>query len=106
LPEWRISVVTYIELAQGCRNKAELLRLKKGLAQRNTEVIAITQTISERAMLLIDLHALGSGLQLGEALIAATALEHGLTLLTANTKHFSQIAGLPVERFDPAAGFQ
>jgi len=31
---WRISAVTYIELAQGCRNKAELERLKKGLAQR------------------------------------------------------------------------
>lgn len=27
---WRISVVTYMELAQGCRNKAELAWLKKG----------------------------------------------------------------------------
>ena len=27
---WRISVVTYIEPSQGCRDKAELARLKKG----------------------------------------------------------------------------
>jgi hypothetical protein len=31
---WWISVVTYIELAQGCRDKAELARLKQGLAAR------------------------------------------------------------------------
>jgi len=27
---WRISAVTYIELAQGCRDKADLERLKRG----------------------------------------------------------------------------
>jgi len=36
---WRLSVVTYIELAQDCRDKAELARLKKGLAARHTEVL-------------------------------------------------------------------
>ena len=39
---WRISAVTYIELAQGCRDKAELARLKKGLAARQTEIVPIT----------------------------------------------------------------
>lgn len=39
--------------------------------------------------------------QLGDALIAATALEHGLTVLTANAKHFSPINGLRVEVFIP-----
>ena len=36
LEAWRISAVTYIELAQGCRDKADLARLKKGLAARQT----------------------------------------------------------------------
>ena len=35
---------------------------------------------TERAMALVDSHALSNGLQLGDALIAATALEHGRTL--------------------------
>ena len=99
-PVWHISAVTYIELAQGCRNQAELERLKQGLSARDTQIMPVNEAISERAMRLIDLHALGDGLQLGDALIAATALEHGLPLLTANIKHFKSIDGLRIERFD------
>jgi predicted nucleic acid-binding protein len=98
---WRISAVTYIELAQGCRDKSELERLKKGLAQRGTIIIAVTEAISERAMQLIDQHTLAIGLQLGDALIAATALEHHLPLLTGNTKHFVSIDGIEIEKFSP-----
>ena len=99
-PVWHISAVTYIELAQGCRNQAELERLKQGLSARDTRIVPVNEAISERAMRLIDLHALGDGLQLGDALIAATALEHGLPLLTAKVKHFKSIGGLSIERFD------
>jgi predicted nucleic acid-binding protein len=52
-------------------------------------------------MSLIDKHALFSGLQLGDALIAATALEHRLTLLTGNKKHFAKVPGLVLEVFKP-----
>ncbi len=93
LAPWRISTVTYIELAQGCRDKAELERLKKGLAQRATAIVPLTEAISARAAQLIDRYALGHGLQLADALIAATALEHRCTLLTANVKHFGAING-------------
>ena len=58
---WRISVVTYIELAQGCRDKVELARLKKGLAAHDTEVLPITPAISQRAADLIDALALSHG---------------------------------------------
>ena len=44
------------------------------------------------------------GLQMGDALIAATALDHGLPVLTANVKHFSPIRGLKVEAFLPRSG--
>ena len=98
---WRISAVTYMELAQGCRNKAELARVKKGLAFCQTEIMPITIAISDRAMQLIDTYALSNSLQLGDALIGATALEHRLTVFTANIKHFNQIDGLHVEAFTP-----
>ena len=101
LPTWRISVVTYIELAQGCRDKAELARLKKGLAARSTEIVPITPAISTRAAELIDRLALSHGLRLADALIGATAIEHRTALITANVKHFSAVEGLTIEAFEP-----
>lgn len=101
IPAWRISAVTYMELAQGCRNRQELAQIKKGLALRQTEILSISTAISNRAMQLIDAYALSHNLQLADALIAATALEHGLTVLTANTKHFSAVDTLAIESFVP-----
>ena len=101
LPDWHISAVSYMELAQGCRNKPELARLKKGLAVHRTEIVPITPAISERAGALIDELALSHGLRLADALIGATAIEQGVTLLTANLKHFSAIEGLVVDAFIP-----
>lgn len=98
---WRISAVTYIELAQGCRDKSELARLKKGLAARDTEVVPLTPAISGRAADLIDGLALSHGLRLADALIAATAVELDATLFTANVKHFSGVPGLVIETFEP-----
>lgn len=69
----------------------------------NTEVLPITEAVSDRAMELIEQYALSHSLQLGDALIAATALEHHIPVLTANAKHFSAIQALDVERFDPAS---
>lgn len=98
---WRISAVTYMELAQGCRNKEELARIKKGLALCQTEIVPVSVAVSDRAMQLIDAYTLSHSVQLGDALIAATALEHNLTVLTANAKHFGAIEGLRIEAFVP-----
>ena len=101
IAQWQISVVSYIELAQGCRDKADLARLKKGLAARHTEVLPLNAAIGERASALIDQLALSHGMRLADALIAATAIESGATLLSANAKHFGAIAGLSLEVFTP-----
>jgi predicted nucleic acid-binding protein len=101
LTHWRISAVTYMELAQGCRDKAELAQLKKGLAARHTEIVPITPAISERAAELIDSLALSHGMRLADALIGATAIVNMDTLITANVKHFGAIEGLDVETFEP-----
>ena len=98
---WRISVLTYMELAQGCRDKAELARLKKGLAARNTDVLQVTPAISERAAELVDLLALSHGMRLADALIGATAIVHGTTLISANTRHFEAVQNLVIEAFLP-----
>jgi predicted nucleic acid-binding protein len=101
LTAWRVSAVTYIERAQGCRDKADLARLKKGLAARGTEIVPITPAISQRAAELIDTLALSHGIRLADALIGATAIENQATLITANVKHFSAVEGLRIEPFLP-----
>jgi len=98
---WRISVVTYMELAQGCRDKAELARLIRSLAARNTDVLQVTPAISERAAELVDSLALSHGIRLADALIGATAIVHGATLMTANTRHFEAVQNLVIEAFIP-----
>lgn len=103
LPKLILSAVTYLELVQGMRNRSELLALQKSLAMRQAERLPLTPAITERAIILMETLALSHGLQLGDALIAATGLEHRLTVLTANTKHFSAVKDLQLERFDPEA---
>ncbi|MBP6676490.1 MAG: PIN domain-containing protein, partial [Vitreoscilla sp.] len=48
---------------------------------------------------LMEAMTLSHGLQMGDALIAATALEHGLPLLTGNVRHFAAIPSLLIEGF-------
>ena len=98
---WKLSAVTYMELVQGCRNKTELTKLKKGLAYSQAQIVALTPEITERAMDLMDGYALSHGLQLGDALIAATALELGVPLHSGNVKHFAKLPHLQLEPFKP-----
>jgi predicted nucleic acid-binding protein len=102
LPRLTISVITYFEILQGIRNRAELIAVQKSLSLRSTEQLFLTPAITVRARDILENLTLSHRLGMGDALIAATALEHGLTLLTANIKHFSAITGLILERFDPA----
>ncbi len=101
LQKLRLSAITYLELLQGMRNRAELVAVQKSLAQRQAERLPLTPAITERATALMENLSLSHGMQLGDALIAATALEHRLAILTANTKHFSAVYGLQIERFEP-----
>lgn len=71
------------------------------MAARHTEVLPLSAAIGERASALIDQLALSHGMRLADALIAATAIESGATLLSANAKHFGAIDGLSLEVFSP-----
>jgi predicted nucleic acid-binding protein len=96
-----ISAQTYMEFLQGSRDTKQLSAARGFMRDMNIEVLPITPNISHRAMALIEEHAMPSGLHVGDALIAATALEHGLLLITANTRHFGPIRGLILHTFKP-----
>ena len=96
-----LSAVSYLEVLQGMRNKAELAAVKKMLEQRAAVLLPVSQAITLLAIELMESLTLSHGLQMPDALIAATALHHGLPVLTANVKHFSAVEGLRVEAFLP-----
>jgi predicted nucleic acid-binding protein len=96
------SVVTYIELVQGLRNKSELTELRRAFRLWNTSILYITEEISAKAMFYIERHYLSHSLQLADALIASTAITNGLPLLTGNDKHYKVIKELEVKRFRPS----
>ena len=47
---WHVSAVTCIELAQGCRDKAELEKLKHALRRNPAQIVPLNESISEGAM--------------------------------------------------------
>ena len=97
-----LSAISYLEVLQGIRNKSELAVLKKMLQYRNAVLLPVTAVITVRATELMEALTLSHGLQMGDALIAATGLAHGLPVLTANFKHFTAVPGLRVEGFSLA----
>ena len=99
--EWFISAVSYMELAQGCRNKAELRAMQKTFKAGENEVFPITEDISGLACTLVETYSLSHSLHMADALIAATALTHGMPLLTGNGKHFAAVDGLKLKIFKP-----
>lgn len=77
---------------------AELVAVKKMLDKRSARLLPVTEAITLRTIELMESLTLSHGLQMGDALIAATAVEHQLPVLTANVKHFGAVAGLPSRR--------
>ena len=84
--------VTYMELMVGALNKREAGIIKKAFS--DFEIIEISDAISVKARNLIEKYAKSHGLLIPDALIAATALELGLPLYTANVKDFQFIPDL------------
>ncbi len=96
-----VSVVSYIELVQGMRNKGELIELRRAFREWNTKILYINEEISSKAMFYIERHYLSHSLQLADALIASTALVNGLPILTGNDKHYKMIKELQILKFRP-----
>ena len=98
---FHISVITYIELVQGMRNKMELNVLRKSLREWNASIIYITEEISAKAMFYVEQHYLSQSVELADAFIGATAVAYGLPLLTGNEKHYKPLKDVRVKRFHP-----
>lgn len=96
-----ISVVTYMELIQGMRNKNELKLFQKQIQKWNTDIIQIDKEISSRAMFYVQEYALSHSMMLADALIAATVVQNNENLITANDKHYKFIPNIECLKFEP-----
>ena len=96
-----VSAVTYMELVQGVCNKTELRMLRRTVGLSGWRILPLTEAIGQRATLYLESFGLSHGLRLADALIAATAVEAGSTLLTANAKHYRCVSDLSLARFTP-----
>jgi len=92
---WSISAITGLELIAGAKNKREVSEIGVLLAAYSTH--HMTEAIERRAFELLLAYAKSHGLRTLDSLIAATAIEEGLTLATRNRKHFEMIAGLALD---------
>jgi predicted nucleic acid-binding protein len=96
-----LSIVSFMELLQGARSKLEARQIKQSLRQFEFRILNLSQAIGASAAALIEEHSLAHGIQLADALIAATAIETDQPLCTANVKHFRPIKGLSRAAFRP-----
>ena len=89
-----ISAITVAELYAGVREGTERLALETFLSA--FEIVFVDQAISQRGGLYRRDLGKSHGVGLADALIAATAEELGVTLVTLNQKHFPMLANLTV----------
>jgi tRNA(fMet)-specific endonuclease VapC len=96
-----LSLITRYEILRG-------LKAKRATRQQNAfeqfclsnTILPLTDAIIVRAAeIYADLHQRGMLIGDADILIAVTALEHGLELVTNNTNHYGRIAGLPLSNW-------
>lgn len=94
-----ISVITLAELLYGIHrssNPSKMLSWLDGfISEQSIAILPIDKaTVELFTQTKLALEKRGEKLADFDLLIAATALEHNLTLITGNKKHFSRIPGL------------
>jgi predicted nucleic acid-binding protein len=96
-----LSVQTYLELLQSAQNKKQHQQTKDFLKTFDFAILPFTENVGHRACVYIEEYALSNGLRAGDAIVAATAAENNLTLMTSNAKHFKSIKDLKLKIFRP-----
>ncbi len=96
-----LSVQTYMELLQCAKDKSQHKHVKNFLTTFGFIVLPLTENIGHRASIYIEEYTLASSLRSGDAIIAATAVENNLPLVSSNVKHFKMIKELILKSFKP-----
>ncbi len=97
-----LSVYSYMELLQCAQNQTQHKYIKSFLSDFSFAVLPLTENIGHRASIYLEEYSLSPGLRAGDALVAATAVENHLPLMSSNAKHFRHINELSLKVLDVA----
>lgn len=101
-----ISTITSYELYTGVakRTSPDVEKAKVALLLATVrEIPCDTAAAEEAGRLRAALESQGNMIGPYDVLLAAQAIVYGLTLVTANTREFTRIAGLVVENWEPTS---
>ena len=87
-----ISVVSLLELYAGVRSQREEREVHT--VRQRLKCVAVTEEIGERAGSFMRHFRKSHGIDIPDAIVAATAEQHGLRLATLNVKHFPMLPKL------------
>jgi predicted nucleic acid-binding protein len=96
-----LSMQSYLELLQCAANRLQQENTKAFLKDFGFQILPLTENIGHRAAIYLESYGLSHGIRTGDAIVAATAAEHGLVLCTANAKHFKPLPELKIRLFKP-----
>jgi predicted nucleic acid-binding protein len=96
-----LSIQSYMELLQGAKNKAEQKSIRDFIYSFDFSILPLSENIGHRALIYVEEYSLSSGMRSADALIAATAIEYNVNLVSANTKHFKAVKELQLKAFRP-----
>ncbi len=97
-----LSIVSYMELLKGARDKQDLRLTKAFLTDLGFRIVPLSENIGHRGSIYIEEYGLKSNLRLADALIAATATENELALCTGNARDYRTIAEVKLRIFRPS----
>jgi len=96
-----LSIQSYMELLQGAKNKTHHKFVKDFISEFEFSILPLTENIGHRALIYVEEYALSSNMRAGDAIIAATAVENNITLVSSNVKHFKAVKELQLKMFKP-----
>ncbi|MBL1277567.1 MAG: type II toxin-antitoxin system VapC family toxin [Ectothiorhodospiraceae bacterium] len=96
-----LSIQTYMELLQGAKNKTQHRNVKGFISEFEFSILPLTENIGHRALIYVEEYSLSSNMRAGDAIIAATAVENNIPLVSSNVKHFKVVKELELKRFKP-----
>jgi len=99
--EREISSATYMEYVPYCHSAKEMKIFHRFLESLHFNIIEISTEISLLSRQLVKQYAMSHSMEMGDALIAATAILGNKTICTSNLKHFRQIDNLDIKHFKP-----